>query len=114
MHRLVPGRGLRAHAASAPDRRSLALDRIGVEVGALPYPWRQILEAQLGLEGAIADLTTLGERLALPVEHVEQMLEEALVDLGFALIGPRPSDVGIVGVIAATDSGVNESWEEAA
>lgn len=96
---------------------TLAVQRIVDEVRCLSVPQQQILVWQLGLDGGTADVTTIAERLALPVDRVERLLEQALVDLGFALIGAAPTDLTIIGVVAPLDPGAaraDEEWEAAA
>lgn len=76
---------------------TLALERILAQARRMPYPQQQILTWQFGLDGCdVCDVTAVADRLRLPVDRAEHLLEQALVDLGFALVGGPPADMAVV------------------
>lgn len=66
--------------------RSLAGHQLAAAVDTLPVPHRQVMRWQLGLDGPAADATTIAARLALPVERIDELVAEALEDVGWSLV----------------------------
>jgi hypothetical protein len=66
--------------------RSRALSLIGDAVDKLSPGHATVLLWQLGLSGETLDVATIAGRLLLPEWRVDQLLEEALVELGWALV----------------------------
>jgi hypothetical protein len=94
--------------------QTLALERIRQEVRQMPYPQRQILLSQFGIDTPALDITTIADRLGLPPGRVDELLEQALVDLGFALIGAAPADISILGIVGPFDQHAKRGWKEVA
>lgn len=67
---------------------SLAGHRLAAAIDSLDPLRRLVLGWQLGLQGPVADATTISCRLALPVEHVDRLIVEALEELGWELVSP--------------------------
>jgi hypothetical protein len=93
---------------------TLVLERIKDEVRRMPYPHRQILASQFGIDRPPLGIPMIARRLGLPSSRVDKMLEEALIELGFVLIGAPPADTAIVGVVGRIDPAVLRGCEEAA
>jgi hypothetical protein len=93
---------------------TLALERIKQEVRRMAYPHRQVLAAQFGIDEPAVGVATIAGRLGLPAGRVDELIEEALIDLGFALIGADPADISIVGVVGVGFPHAAQSGEVAA
>lgn len=73
--------------------RALAWSRLVKAIAQLdPLP-RLVLRWQLGVGGQVADATTIGCRLALPVAQVDRLVEQALEELAWALLSLDVSEV---------------------
>jgi hypothetical protein len=67
-------------------RRSLALSLVAEAVNQLPTDHAMTLARQLGLSGETLDVATIARRLLLPEWRVDQLIYEAAVGLGWALV----------------------------
>jgi hypothetical protein len=74
--------------ATCPVVHSLAWCKLVAAVDSLGPLHRLVLDAQIGRHGSVADVTTIADRLSLPVERVDQLLDEALEELAWALLWP--------------------------
>jgi hypothetical protein len=68
------------------ERRSLALSLVAEAVNQLPTDHAMTLGWQLGLSGETLDVATIAGRLLLPEWRVDQLIYEAAVELGWALV----------------------------
>jgi hypothetical protein len=66
--------------------RSQGLALIGEAVYRMRPDHARVLSWQLGLACETLDVATIAGRLLLPERRVDQLLEEALVELGWALV----------------------------
>jgi hypothetical protein len=82
----VPVSGKVGGVDEATTCRSRALLLIGDAVGKLSRGHARVLGWQLGLSGETLDVATIAGRLLLPEWRVDQMLEEALIELGWMLV----------------------------
>jgi hypothetical protein len=78
------GKSGRAEVLSAC--RSQAFSLIGDTVDQMHPDHARVLSWQLGLAGETLDVATIAGRLLLPEWRVDQLIEEALVELGWALV----------------------------
>lgn len=66
--------------------RLLAGCRIAESIQTLDHQHAQILTWRFGLDGDAVDIATIGQWLRLPDAHVDELLGQALEELGWALI----------------------------
>lgn len=95
-----------AGTSGSEDATTLAELRILEAVAQLPRPYRQILSWQFGLNGRKIDVTAIADRLMLPVERVDRLLDQALVELGFVLLSyeqPDPAEAEAVAAACAAE-----------
>jgi DNA-directed RNA polymerase sigma subunit (sigma70/sigma32) len=66
--------------------RLLAARRIAETIRTLDHQHTQILTWRYGLDGDVADIATIARWLRLPDARVDELLGQALEELGWALI----------------------------
>lgn len=85
--------GLLARLAGPCDPRLvpvLALARVAREVRELEPLHARIIRSTFGLDTEPLDLASIAAQLGLPVECAASLLDEALIELGWALVCAEP------------------------